>query len=69
MLAEADQDGDGALSWDEFKNAHEARLKERFSRLDADQNGMIEEEEIQAAAQWRQGRMGGRRGLKGSIEN
>lgn len=69
LFAQADQDGDGSVTWEEFKTAHEQRLKQRFYRLDANQNGTIEQEEAQAAAEQMRGRMGGRRGSKGNFQN
>lgn len=55
LLAEYDLDGDGTLSLDEFESLHSARIREtmvdRFQHLDADGDGAVTDEEMQAAAQ------------------
>lgn len=61
---DADTNDDGLITLDEFKAMHEARVEERFARLDADADGYISEEEMQEArrrAHDRHGRRGSHR--------
>ena len=60
MLEDADQDGDSALSWEEFLAAHEKRLEKRFSRMDQNQDGVLQKDELQNARRRGRGRMRGR---------
>ena len=48
-FAETDTDGDGAISWDEYKTKKEAWIKESFDKKDADGNGSVSKEEMEAA--------------------
>ncbi|MBY6203212.1 calcium-binding protein [Maritalea mobilis] len=54
LLSEYDADGDGTLSIAEFETLHSALIREtmvdRFQHLDADGNGRIAAEEMQAPA-------------------
>ena len=53
IFAQADVDGDGALTPEEFANFHTLMKKameaDRFTRADADGNGKVTLEELQAA--------------------
>jgi hypothetical protein len=51
MMKQADTDGDGKVSLDEFIKARTAVLEQVFARMDADGSGAIEQEEIEAAAE------------------
>jgi len=46
---DADTNQDGMITLDEFKAMHNARIEEHFARLDADSDGYLSEEEMQAA--------------------
>lgn len=46
---EADTDQNGLISLSEFKAVHDARVEERFTRLDTDADGYISSDEMQAA--------------------
>lgn len=45
----ADANGDGKVSYDEFKAAHEKHMDERFKKVDANGDGFIDESEKKAA--------------------
>jgi EF hand len=45
----ADANGDGKVSYDEFKAAHEKHMEERFKKMDANGDGFIDESEKKAA--------------------
>ena len=47
-FSDADADGDGNISWDEFKANHEDMLKQKFEKLDADGDGKVTKEELAA---------------------
>ncbi len=58
---DADTNQDGLITLDEFKAMHDARIEAHFARLDADADGYISEEEMQAAprrSRDKQGRRG-----------
>ena len=61
-MKDADASGDGFVSLDEFKSAHSARIEERFVRMDANADGLLSEEEMQAARRDRRGARDQRRG-------
>lgn len=61
-VKDADASGDGFVSLDEFKSAHSARIEERFVRMDANADGLLSEEEMQAARRDRRGARDQRRG-------
>ena len=42
-----DANKDGKVTFDEFKAAHDERMQQRFSRMDADGDGVITEEDRQ----------------------
>lgn len=46
-LADADADGDGFVSLAEFEAAHAARIRERFTRMDADADGRLSADELE----------------------
>lgn len=49
----ADLNNDGKISFDEFKAAREQHLQSRFSRLDSNNDGFVDEVERNAAkAKW-----------------
>lgn len=64
FLTEYDANGDGTLSIEEFETLHSALIREmvvdRFQHLDADGDGAITEEEMQAPALKTQLMQGGR---------
>lgn len=60
---DADTDQDGLITLDEFKAMHDARLEAHFTRLDANADGYISEEEMQAAPRRSRDKQG-RRGSK-----
>ena len=45
----ADTNGDGKVSFEEFRAAHEAKLKARFNRLDANGDGFVDFKEKKIA--------------------
>lgn len=47
----ADTNGDNKVSYEEFKAAHEARLKARFERLDINGDGFVDFKEKKIAKQ------------------
>ncbi len=49
----ADANNDGRVSFDEYKAAHEARLKARFERRDINKDGFIDMDEKKVAKQKR----------------
>jgi len=49
MIKQADTDGDGRVSRDEFIKSRTARLEEVFARLDADGSGALDLQEVEAA--------------------
>lgn len=49
MFKEADTNGDGKVSLDEFKAMHEKHMLERFKKLDTNGDGFIDEAERKAA--------------------
>jgi len=49
QMDEADTDGDGYVSQYEFEVAHTTRANEKFSRIDANADGMLSEAELTAA--------------------
>ena len=51
MMKQADTDGDGKLSRDEFIKARTAALEAAFARLDADGDGKLDEKEVEAGAE------------------
>lgn len=62
---DADTNQDGLVSLDEFKAMHDSRVEAQFARLDADADGYITEEEMQAAPR----RQHDRQGRRGSHRN
>ena len=48
-FTDADSDGDGYVSLQEMKAAHNARIEEHFARADADGDGLLSEAERRAA--------------------
>ncbi len=46
-----DVNGDGTVTLDEFKAAHEAAIERRFHALDTDGNGSLSQDELAAARQ------------------
>ena len=52
MLTKYDADGDGKLSDDERKTAHETEKQELLEKYDADGNGELEGEERKQAGEW-----------------
>lgn len=44
-VMKADANGDGKVTFEEYKAAHEAKLLERFKRKDINQDGVIDMEE------------------------
>lgn len=59
-----DANGDGKVSFEEFKTASEAMLKMRFDRMDENKDGFLSKEEVQKARENMRGgpgagRMGG----------
>jgi len=48
MFKEADTNGDGKISYDEFKAQHEKHMQEMFKTLDANGDGFIDEAERKA---------------------
>ena len=48
MLEEMDKDKDGKVTLEEFTEAHLARMKEMFDRLDANKDGVITKEDREA---------------------
>ena len=57
---DADTDQDGLITLSEFKAMHDARVEERFARLDTNADGYISEEEMQAAPRRSHDKMGRR---------
>jgi hypothetical protein len=51
MMKQADTNGDGRVSLDEFLKARTAVLEQAFARMDADGSGAIEQNEMEAAAE------------------
>lgn len=49
----ADTNGDGKVSYEEFRAAHEEKLKARFNRLDANGDGFVDFKETKIAKQKR----------------
>lgn len=58
-LDAADTDGDGAISLAEFEAAHAARVRERFARMDRNDDGLLSGDELKHD---RRGRHPGPRG-------
>lgn len=52
-LEAADTDGDGAISLAEFEAAHAARVRERFSRMDENDDGLLSGDELKREARGR----------------
>ncbi len=48
MFKEADTNGDGKVSYDEFKAMHEKRGEEMFKRMDTNGDGFVDEAEKKA---------------------
>lgn len=48
MFKEADTNGDGKVSQDEFKTQHDKRGAEIFKRMDANSDGFVDEAEKKA---------------------
>lgn len=46
---DADADGDGYLTQDEFNTSHIVGMSERFSRIDTNTDGLLSKEELAAA--------------------
>lgn len=42
-----DKDGDGKVTWDEFKAYHDAHLRERFDALDTNKDGVLSRDDMQ----------------------
>ena len=49
-LKSIDKNEDGKVSLEEFTDAHKARAEHRFDRIDADADGFLTADELQAAA-------------------
>jgi len=47
-IEDMDKDGDGKVTLEEFTDAHLARIKEMFDRLDANKDGVISKEDREA---------------------
>ncbi|MGB5353656.1 MAG: hypothetical protein WBN32_08610 [Woeseia sp.] len=60
-MKKADADNDGQISLSEFRAAHEQRIEERFARLDLNADGLISDDEMQAAPRDRKGAEGKQR--------
>lgn len=60
-FAEADTDADDSVDLDEFVSAGELRAEERFAVLDADEDGQVTAEEVEAAQADKQERRDARR--------
>jgi len=54
-----DANGDGKVTFEEFKAASEPMLKMRFDRMDENKDGFLSKEEVQKARENMHGRMGG----------
>lgn len=72
-LQDADTNGDGNISLDEFKAVHAARVEEHFARLDQNSDGVLSAEELDRPRQRLQRPPGdrrpeGRRGPQAMIE-
>jgi len=46
MIRRADQDGDGKMSREEFVKSRTAELEEAFKRMDANEDGFVDAEEV-----------------------
>lgn len=46
-MPNADTNGDGNISLDEFKAAHDARIEEQFARLDKNSDGQLSPDEME----------------------
>lgn len=65
MFAKTDKNGDGALSKDEFLDAHKQRALEAFDALDTNKDGSLSKEELQEGRKhWRK-KMGDHKGKFG----
>jgi hypothetical protein len=64
MMKRADADGDGTVSRNEFIKARTAMLEERFTTMDTDGDGKLDEQEAEAAAEQMRAMMGGREGFR-----
>jgi hypothetical protein len=53
LLKQADADGDGTVSRDEFVKSRTAMLEERFNKLDANGDGRLDDEEAAAGPRMR----------------
>jgi Ca2+-binding EF-hand superfamily protein len=60
-VEKADTDNNGEVSLSEFKAAHELRLEEHFAHMDTNADGVLSNEEMQAAPRGRKGKEGQRR--------
>ena len=60
-MKDADKDGDGFVSLEEAKAAHEARVEEHFAKADTDGDGLLSEEERKAAHKAKREQMKARR--------
>ena len=62
MIERLDENGDGALQLEEMPAREGDRAERMFDRVDADEDGVISEEEFDSVKERRGGRDGGRRG-------
>ena len=60
-MKDADASGDGFVSLDELKSAHNARIEEHFVRTDTNADGLLSEDEMKAAHEARRGDHDGKR--------
>lgn len=63
MMQDADTNKDGAISRDEFMSSHQARAEKHFAKMDANNDGKIDQAEKDAMkAQWKEHHQSGEMG-------